>query len=80
VLNGGGEVVPMMGMNRVRRTYRLVMLSVVSWMTTIRYIVVTQTIATKRMGCLMVYRLVSWSYAARGVVDGVGCLHPWCQA
>jgi hypothetical protein len=70
VLNGGGEVIPMMGMNKVWRTWRLVMLSVVPWLTTIRYIVAMWIIATKRMGWHVVYGPVPQLPVARGVVDG----------
>jgi hypothetical protein len=47
VLNDGGKVVPVMGSNKVWRTYKLVMLSMVSWLTTIRYVMATRTISTK---------------------------------
>jgi hypothetical protein len=41
ILNGVDEAIPVMGTNKVLRTCRLVMLSVVLWLTTIWYIMVT---------------------------------------
>jgi hypothetical protein len=69
VLNGGDKVVPGMGMNRVWRTYKLVMLSVVQWLTTLWHVKVMQMVATKCTRWLMIYRHVLLSPAVRGVME-----------
>jgi hypothetical protein len=69
VLNGVDEVIPVIGMNKVQRMCKLVMLRVVLWLTTIRYIMVTRMISTKRTGWPEVYEPAPWLPTVRGVVD-----------
>jgi hypothetical protein len=71
VFNVGGEVVPVMGMSKVWRTFRLVMLSMVPWLTTIWYVMATQMIATKRTGWPVVYRPIPQPPVVRGIVDAM---------
>jgi hypothetical protein len=62
---------PGMQINSVQMICRLVILSVVSWSTTMRYVMTMRMTATKCMGWPVMYGPILWLSLERGVVNGV---------